>query len=109
MYGLAVEYASYDDMVSIPLEDIGNDVYWTGYYGQNGRFDPFVKTPPATVQLAQTYDSTGWSYFRLSETAKRAQALGLILAARKDASLNKFIKNPDQTNVRDWTTTTSKF
>lgn len=102
VYSLAVEYASYDDMVAIPLEDIGNDVYWTGYYGQFANFDPYITTPPATQQEARSLDSTGWPYIRLSETAKRAQALTLILAARKDYSLFKHIKNPDATNLRDW-------
>jgi hypothetical protein len=102
VYGLAVEYASYDDMIAIPYEDIANDVYWTGYFGQFANFDPFITTPPATISEAQQMGSSGWPHIRLSETAKRAQGLGLILAARKDYSINRYIKNPTQTNVRDW-------
>jgi hypothetical protein len=102
MYGLAVEYAGYDDMVAIPLEDFANDIYWGGYLGATGGFDPFITTPPATVSAAQALDRPGWPHIRGSETAKRAQGLGLILAARKDYSIYKYIKNPTQTNVRDW-------
>jgi hypothetical protein len=111
IYGLAVEYASYDDTIAIPYEDIGNDLYWTGYYGRWGRFDPYLGMPgnttpiPATVSIASNeaqYDNSTWPHIRLSETAKRAQGLGLILGARKDYSIYKYIKNPTQTNVRDW-------
>lgn len=102
IYGIAVEYASYDDIVAIPYEDYGNDSYWIGYHGQNGRFDPFITTPPATVAEAQALDSSGWPHRRFSETSKRVQGLMYILAAKKDASLAKYMKNPEQTHVRDW-------
>ena len=102
IYGIAVEYASYDDIVAIPYEDYGNDSYWIGYHGQNGRFDPFITTPPATVAEAQALDSSGWPHRRFSETSKRVQGLMYILAAKKDASLAKYMKNPERTYIRDW-------
>lgn len=94
---LAIEYASYDDLVAIPYEDYSNDNYWLGYYGRNARFDPFIKTPPTTIE-----DDTQYPYWQKSETGKRVEALGFILNARKEASLWKFYKNPEQTHTRDW-------
>jgi alpha-tubulin suppressor-like RCC1 family protein len=104
-YELAVEYASYDDMVAVPYEDLTNDPYWTGYYGKFARFDPFITEPPATIQEASNYanyDDTTWPNIRLSETAKRVQGLSIILSFRKDGSLHKFMKNQEQTHIRDW-------
>lgn len=94
---LAIEYAAYDDLVAIPYEDYSNDSYWVGYYGRNARFDPFIKTPPTTIE-----DDTQWPYWQKSETGKRVEALGFILNARKEASLWKFYKNTEQTHARDW-------
>jgi hypothetical protein len=108
-YELAVEYASYDDMVAIPYEDLANDPYWTGYYGRFARFDPFITQPPLTIQEAQSYDSTEWPTIRLSETAKRAQGLALILGFRKDGSIHKYMKNPSQTHLRDWPQPAAQF
>ncbi len=99
IYELSAEYASYDDMVAIPYEDITNDNYWVGYYGRNAQFDPFITTVPAD---AQSLDDTQWPYFQYSETGKKISVMGLVLACRKEASIYKYYKNKQTTHTRDW-------
>lgn len=102
VYDLAIEYASYDDSVAIPYKDYTNENYWLGYYGRKAQFDPYITSKPNSIEKAKTLDDTKWPHYQLSETAKRAAALALILSARKDASIAKFYTNQEIKHKKDW-------